>query len=36
MWGTASFSDELTGNFGSAFEAVLILGGRLFRSLGEI
>jgi hypothetical protein len=36
MWGTASFSDGLTGDFGGAFEAVLIDGCRLFYSLAEI
>jgi hypothetical protein len=36
MWGTASFSDQLTGDVGGALEAALIDGCRLFRSLAEI
>jgi len=35
MWGTTSRSDKLTGDSGSAFEALLIGDGRLFRSLAE-
>ena len=36
MWGTASFCDELTGDFGGAFEATSIDGCRLFCRLAEI
>src|SRR5271165_1891966 len=35
MWGTASPSVKLTGDSGSAFEALLIDDRRLFRSLAE-
>jgi hypothetical protein len=30
MWGTTSFEDELTGDFGGGFEATSIDGCRLF------
>jgi len=36
MWGTTSLCDELTGDFGSAFEATSIDGCRLFCHLAEI
>jgi hypothetical protein len=36
MWGTTSFCDELTGDFGGAFEATSIDGCRLFCRLAEI
>jgi hypothetical protein len=36
MWGTASFGDELTDDFGSAFEVTSIDGCRLFCRLAEI
>ena len=36
MWGTASFCDELTGDFGGAFEAISMDGCRLFCRLAEI
>ena len=36
MWGTTSFCDELTGDFGGALEATSIDGRRLFRRLAEI
>jgi hypothetical protein len=36
MWGTTSFRDELTGDFGGAFEAASIDGFRLFCNLAEI
>jgi len=36
MWGTASFCDELTGDFGGAFEATSIDGCRWFCRLAEI
>src|SRR4030081_3940669 len=35
MWGTSSFCDELTGDFGGAFEATSIDGCRLFCRLGS-
>jgi hypothetical protein len=35
MWGTTSPSAKLTGDSGSAFEALLIDDCRLFRSLAE-
>ena len=35
MWGTTSPSAKLTGDSGSAFEALLIGDCRLFRSLAE-
>jgi hypothetical protein len=36
MWGTTSFCDELTGDFGGAFDATSIDGRRLFCRLAEI
>src|SRR5580704_5893509 len=36
MWGTTSFCDELTDDFGGAFEATSIDGCRLFCRLAEI
>src|ERR1700693_5571945 len=36
MWGTASFYDELPGDFGGAFEATSIDGCHLFCRLAEI
>jgi hypothetical protein len=36
MWGTTSFCDELTGDFGGAFEAASIDGCRSFCNLAEI
>jgi hypothetical protein len=36
MWGTTSFCDELTGDFGGAFEATSIDGCCLFCRLAEI
>jgi hypothetical protein len=36
MWGTNSFCDELTGDFGGAFEAASIDGCRLFCHFAEI
>ena len=36
MWGTTSFCDELTSDFGGVFEATLIDGCRLFCRLAEI
>jgi hypothetical protein len=36
MWGTTSFCDELTGDFGGAFEATSIDDCRLFCPLAEI
>jgi hypothetical protein len=36
MWGTTSFCDELTGDFGGAFEATSIDGCRLFCRLAGI
>jgi hypothetical protein len=36
IWGTTSFCDELTGDFGGAFEATSIGGCRLFCRLAEI
>jgi len=36
MWGTTSFCDELTDDFGGAFEAISIDGCRLFCRLAEI
>jgi hypothetical protein len=36
MWGTTSICDELTGDFGGAFEATSIDGCRLFCRLAEI
>jgi hypothetical protein len=35
VWGTTSPSTKLTGDSGSAFEALLIGDSRLFRSLAE-
>ena len=35
MWGTSSFCDELTGDFGGAFEAASIDGCRLFLSFSR-
>src|SRR5271156_221355 len=35
MWGTTSFCDELTGDFGGAFEAISIDGCRLFCCFSE-
>jgi hypothetical protein len=36
MWGTTSFCDELTGDFGGAFEVTSIDGCRLLCRLAEI
>jgi hypothetical protein len=36
MWATTSFCDELTGDFGGAFEATSIDSCRLFGRLAEI
>jgi hypothetical protein len=36
MWGTTSFCDELTGDFGGALEAIATDGCRLFCRLAEI